>query len=154
MEALEQFRAAYANQLYKPEDLDTDTMTGLPTNVVSNTSPWIEHTGLWKGNDGISRNHVPGQVLVEGTGAKQQEDEALTEEDISKLSDEELDALVQQMIEEDNLEDSEEDLEDLDALIQSLLEDDEEPVAQDDGENDEVETEAEDSDSDPNYDYQ
>lgn len=47
-DALEAFRAAYADQMSQPEDQDTDPVTGMPTNVVSNTSPWLEHTGLWK----------------------------------------------------------------------------------------------------------
>lgn len=47
-EAIEAFRAAYAQQLQSPDDNEVDTITGLPTNVVTNTSPWIEHTGLWK----------------------------------------------------------------------------------------------------------
>ena len=48
LEALEAFRSAYANQLQTPEDLDTDTRTGLPTGEISNTSPWLATTGLWK----------------------------------------------------------------------------------------------------------
>ena len=47
-EAIEAFRSAYAQQLQSPDDNEVDTITGLPTNVVTNTSPWIEHTGLWK----------------------------------------------------------------------------------------------------------
>jgi hypothetical protein len=46
-DALEAFRAAYASQMQTPEDLDT-APNGLPGNEVSNTSPWIAHTGLWK----------------------------------------------------------------------------------------------------------
>jgi hypothetical protein len=47
-EAIEAFRAAYADQMRRPEDDDIDAFSGLPTDTVSNTSPWIEHTGLWK----------------------------------------------------------------------------------------------------------
>jgi hypothetical protein len=46
-DALEAFRAAYASQMQTPEDLDT-APNGLPGNEVSNTSPWIQHTGLWR----------------------------------------------------------------------------------------------------------
>jgi hypothetical protein len=46
-DALEAFRAAYASQMQTPEDLDV-APNGLPGNEVSNTSPWIAHTGLWK----------------------------------------------------------------------------------------------------------
>lgn len=47
-DAVEAFRAAYAQQLMSPQDQDTDSLTGLPTNVVSNTSPWYEGVGLWR----------------------------------------------------------------------------------------------------------
>lgn len=47
-EALEAFRAAYGQQLMSPQDQDTDSRMGLPGSEISNTSPWIEHTGLWK----------------------------------------------------------------------------------------------------------
>ena len=47
-EAMEAFRAAYAQQLASPDQDEVANNSGLPTNVVTNTSPWIEHTGLWK----------------------------------------------------------------------------------------------------------
>lgn len=47
-DAIEAFRAAYAQQLASPDQDDIANNSGLPTNVVTNTSPWIEHTGLWK----------------------------------------------------------------------------------------------------------
>ena len=47
-EAMEAFRAAYAQQLASPDQDEIANNSGLPTNVVTNTSPWIEHTGLWK----------------------------------------------------------------------------------------------------------
>lgn len=47
-EAVEAFRAAYAQQMRTPENDDIDAYTGLPTDTVSNTSPWLEHTGLWR----------------------------------------------------------------------------------------------------------
>jgi hypothetical protein len=60
-DAIEAFRAAYAAQLSNPEDHEIDPINGLPTNVVHNTSPWIQHTGLWKANDGMSRDFKPNQ---------------------------------------------------------------------------------------------
>lgn len=48
LEAMEAFRAAYAQQLSSPDDDGIANDSGLPTNTVANTSPWIEHTGLWK----------------------------------------------------------------------------------------------------------
>lgn len=47
-EAIEAFRAAYAQQLASPDEEAIANNSGLPTNTVANTSPWIEHTGLWK----------------------------------------------------------------------------------------------------------
>jgi hypothetical protein len=47
-DAIEAFRAAYAQQLASPDQEEIANNSGLPTNVVTNTSPWIEHTGLWK----------------------------------------------------------------------------------------------------------
>ena len=47
-EAVEAFRAAYALQMRTPENDDVDSYMGIPTDTVSNTSPWLEHTGLWK----------------------------------------------------------------------------------------------------------
>ena len=47
-DVVEAFRAAYAAQLQTPQDQEMDERMGLPTDTISNTSPWIEHTGLWK----------------------------------------------------------------------------------------------------------
>lgn len=60
-ESMDAFRAAYAAQLANPEDHEIDPFNGLPTNVVSNTSPWLEHTGLWTANNGMSRDFKPNQ---------------------------------------------------------------------------------------------
>lgn len=47
-DAIEAFRAAYAQQLASPDQEEIANNSGLPTNVVTNTSPWIAHTGLWR----------------------------------------------------------------------------------------------------------
>ena len=47
-EAMEAFRSAYAQQLFSPDDETLANNSGLPTNIIANTSPWIETTGLWK----------------------------------------------------------------------------------------------------------
>ena len=78
-EALEAFRNAYAAQMQTPEDLDV-APNGLPGNEISNTSPWIAHTGLWKANDGLSRDFVPNQPF--------NPDAYLTQEDESEAEDE------------------------------------------------------------------
>jgi hypothetical protein len=80
-DALEAFRSAYAAQMQTPEDLDI-APNGLPGNEISNTSPWLAHTGLWKANDGLSRDFVPNQPF--------NPDAYLTQEDESGAEEEEL----------------------------------------------------------------
>lgn len=99
-ESIEAFRAAYANQILSPEEQEIDQLTGLPTNLVLNTSPWIQHTGLWKANDGTDKNFVPNQVLVPGE-----------EEDEEDLSEEDLDEIIQDLLDEVEAEEIEETLE-------------------------------------------
>jgi len=81
-EALEAFRSAYAAQMQTPEDLDT-APNGLPGNEISNTSPWIAHTGLWKANDGLSRDFVPNQPFNPDAYLTQ-EDESEAEEELTE----------------------------------------------------------------------
>ena len=81
-EALEAFRSAYAAQMQTPEDLDT-APNGLPGNEISNTSPWIAHTGLWKANDGLSRDFVPNQPFNPDAYLTQ-EGESETEEEMTE----------------------------------------------------------------------
>lgn len=91
MDAVEAFRAAYAAQLMTPEDQDMDTRTGLPTGEISNTSPWLAHTGMWKypsgkgPDDDLKQPFVPEQYY-EG-------DEELSDEEIDTLIDELLNEL-------------------------------------------------------------
>lgn len=106
--SIEAFRSAYAARILSPEDQEVDERTGLPTDVVLNTSPWIQHTGLWKANDGADKNFIPNQILVPGVE--------------EEMSDEEIDALIQEALE--GLDSDEP--EDLDELIPELLEEDEE----------------------------
>ena len=81
-DALEAFRSAYAAQMQTPEDLDT-APNGLPGNQISNTSPWIAHTGLWKANDGLSRDFVPNQPFNPDAYLKQ-EDESEAEDELTE----------------------------------------------------------------------
>ena len=89
-EALEAFRSAYAAQMQTPEDLDV-APNGLPGNEISNTSPWIAHTGLWKANDGLSRDFVPNQPFNPDAYLTQEdeseEDDDLTEEEFDNYLD-------------------------------------------------------------------
>ena len=81
-EALEAFRSAYAAQMQTPEDLDV-APNGLPGNEISNTSPWLAHTGLWKANDGLSRDFVPNQPFSPDAYLTQ-EGESETEEEMTE----------------------------------------------------------------------
>ena len=89
-EALEAFRSAYAAQMQTPEDLDV-APNGLPGNEISNTSPWLAHTGLWKANDGLSRDFVPNQPFNPDTYLTQEDEsegeEELTEEEFDNYLD-------------------------------------------------------------------
>ena len=102
MDAVEAFRAAYAAQLMTPEDQDMDTRTGLPTGEISNTSPWIEHTGLWrypsgKGpDDDLKQPFQPESYYEE---EESDEEEELTEDEVDALVNEILSEL---SMEEDN----------------------------------------------------
>lgn len=97
-EALEAFRSAYAQQLSTPEDQDIDARTGLPTAHISNTSPWIDHVGIWKypsgkgPDDDLKQPFVPEQYYEDdGEGGEE-------------LSDEEIDTLVDELLNELNPE--------------------------------------------------
>jgi hypothetical protein len=96
-DAVEAFRSAYAAQYMTPEDLDTDDRTGLPTGEVSNTSPWIQHTGLWKANNGMSRDFKPNQPFNPEDYITQEESVFSLED----LSEEELDQYLNSLSSED-----------------------------------------------------
>lgn len=93
--AIEAFRAAYAQQLASPDQDEIANNSGLPTNVVTNTSPWIEHTGLWRYPSGKGpeddlkapfnpNDYLSGEVL-DGDG------------EIEEMSDEEVEHLVNEI---------------------------------------------------------
>ena len=91
-EALEAFRSAYAAQMQTPEDLDI-APNGLPGNEISNTSPWLAHTGLWKANDGLSRDFVPNQPFNPDAYLTQEDDSEVEEEMTEEEFDNYLDSL-------------------------------------------------------------
>jgi len=96
-EALEAFRLAYAQTLMTPEELDTHN--GMPTENLSNTSPWIEHTGMWKypsgkGPEKVNQPFNP-QDHYDSENVEVVEDDEL---DSDVISDEELDALVDELL--------------------------------------------------------
>lgn len=93
-DAIEAFRAAYAQQLATPDEETIANNSGLPTNVVTNTSPWIEHTGLWKYPSGkgpdqdlktpFNPNAYLSDEVLDGDG----EMESLSEEEVETLINE------------------------------------------------------------------
>jgi hypothetical protein len=109
-EVIEAFRAAYAQQeLQNPDESEFDPLSGLPTNVIANTSPWIEHTGLWKypsgkGPDNDLKTSFDPNAYLSG--------EVMDgDEEIESMSDEEVENLVNEITsdeEEDEHEDEEE----------------------------------------------
>ncbi len=94
-DAIEAFRAAYAQQLASPDQEEVANNSGLPTNVVTNTSPWIEHTGLWKYPSGkgpdqdlktpFNPNAYLSDEVVDGDG------------EIEEMSDEEVENLINEI---------------------------------------------------------
>lgn len=128
-ETIEAFRAAYAAQLLSPEDQEVDERTGLPTNLVLNTSPWIQHTGLWKANDGTDKNFVPNQTLIPGEIDPNEEEEGV---DLEEEEDDfpELEELLKELEEEGDIE----------ALIDEILD---ERLGEEEGNEEDVETDAE-----------
>jgi hypothetical protein len=105
-DALEAFRNAYAQQLTSPNEDAVANNSGLPTNTIPNTSPWIEATGLWKAHDGRSltyeqktpfnpNDYLSGEV-VDGDG------------EIEEMSDEEVEHLVNEITGDSYEEDEEE----------------------------------------------
>ena len=94
-DAIEAFRAAYAQQLASPDQDEIANNSGLPTDTIPNTSPWIEHTGLWKAHDGRSltyerqtpfnpNDYLSGEVTD-------------SDEDIDEMTDEEVENLVNEI---------------------------------------------------------
>ena len=93
-ETIEAFRAAYAQQLASPDQDDIANNSGLPTNTIANTSPWIAHTGIWKYPSGKGpeedlkapfnpNDYLSGEV-VDGDG----EIDEMTDEEVEHLVNE------------------------------------------------------------------
>jgi hypothetical protein len=93
-EAIEAFRAAYAQQLATPDQEEIANNSGLPTNVVTNTSPWIEHTGLWKYPSGkgpeedLKQPFNPNAYLSDEVEDGDEEIESLSEDEVDHLINE------------------------------------------------------------------
>jgi hypothetical protein len=93
-ETIEAFRAAYAQQLASPDQEEVANNSGLPTNTIGNTSPWIETTGLWKypsgkGPEGdLKQVFNPNDYLPEEALDEDNEVEGMSEEEVNNLIDE------------------------------------------------------------------
>lgn len=93
-DAIEAFRAAYAQQMATPDEETIANNSGLPTNVVTNTSPWIEHTGLWKYPSGkgpdqdLKTPFDPNQYLSSVMDEDDDEAESMSEEEVEHLVNE------------------------------------------------------------------
>jgi hypothetical protein len=93
-EVMEAFRAAYAQQLESPDEDTIANNSGLPTDIVANTSPWIEHTGLWKypsgkgPDDDLKQPFNPGEYISEEMLDGDEEDESLSDEEVETLLNE------------------------------------------------------------------
>lgn len=107
--ALAALQQAYEMQL-TPEEMDIDQTTGLPTNQVSNTSPWHGTVEMWRYPDGLNKREH-GDILYvasdEDAGNEYEEDEEFDteyEEDTteSEMTEEEVDALIQELLEADD----------------------------------------------------
>ena len=103
-EAIEAFRSAYGQQILTPQDQDMESRMGLPGSEISNTSPWIAHTGLWKYPSGkgpdedLQKPFNPDAYLIQ----EEEEVEALVSESdiddyIDSLDPEELLALAEEL---------------------------------------------------------
>ncbi len=145
-DAVEAFRAAYAAQYLTPQELEVDQRTGLPTDTISNTSPWIETTGLWKypSGKGIEEDlRAPFNPDAYYTSEEEDDDEQEII-NLDEMTPEELDAFLQTLDEDELLQlsqqyeqlseyesdedDTEEDLsdEEVETLINELLGEEEE----------------------------
>jgi hypothetical protein len=94
LDAIEAFRAAYAQQMQAPDSDEVANNSGLPTNVVTNTSPWIEHTGLWrypsgKGPDQDLKTPFNPNAYLSGEVIDGDEEiESMSEEEVENLINE------------------------------------------------------------------
>lgn len=116
-EAMEALQQAYEMQL-TPEEQDIDQVTGLPSNTVSNTSPWHGTVEMWKYPDGVNKVEH-GDILYTGGDEDVEEDYDYDDED----EDEDLEYDTEY---EEDVTESEMTEEEVDALIQELLESDDE----------------------------
>ena len=110
-EALAALQQAYEMQL-TPDEMDIDQVTGLPTNQVSNTSPWHGSVDLWKYPDG--KNKLETSPIMYRAADEVESDEEDTEDGYDQevdadqeydadetLTDEEIDNLIEELLNSD-----------------------------------------------------
>jgi hypothetical protein len=106
-DALAALQNAYEMQL-TPEEMDIDQHTGLPTNVVSNTSPWHGSVDMWKYPDGKNKLETSPIMYSAEESEYEDEDEVVEgsyEEESAEeeaLSDEEIDNLIEELLNSDD----------------------------------------------------
>ena len=106
-----------------PDEMDIDQVTGLPTNQVSNTSPWHGSVDLWKYPDGKNKLETS-PIMYRADDAEEIEEEVFDDEIVDEYDDETSDEIEADY---DTDDDEEETLteEEIDALIEELLSSDE-----------------------------
>ena len=108
-EVMEEFRAAYAQQLASPNQDEVANNSGLPTNTVANTAPWYDHVGLWKYPSGKGPEDDLKEAFNPDEYLDSHEDEEYEDEDDStQMTDEEIESLIQELLNDDESEGEEE----------------------------------------------
>lgn len=127
-EAMAALQEAYQMQL-TPDEMDIDQTTGLPTNQVSNTAPWHGTVELWKYPNGVTPTKQ-GEIHYIPRDSEDEGDEDDLDELIDSLDDdgddEDDSESIDDIYEDSSDEDDEPMTEDeVDALIEELLASDE-----------------------------
>lgn len=108
---MDAFRVAYAQILNAPDDDTVANISGLPTDTVGNTSPWHGHLPLWKYPSGkgpdedLKRSFDPDDFISESESYEEDEDEESIED--QPLTDEEVDALIAELLDTPDEEEDE-----------------------------------------------
>jgi hypothetical protein len=87
--------------------MDIDQLTGMPTNQVSNTSPWHGTVDLWKYPNGVTKLETS-PIMYHGDGGDDDEEiyddgdyEVDGGDDDDTLTDAEVDALIEELLASD-----------------------------------------------------
>ena len=117
-DAVEAFRNAYAQILNAPDDDSVANDSGLPTGIVANTSPWHDHLPLWK--------YPSGKGPEEDLRAPFNPDDYVSDDEEEEFSDEEVDSLLNELLDEEEEEGNAPLTDDeIEQIVSQLLDDDE-----------------------------